>query len=141
MTGVHDAETLAAIHAAGFTVPRPWSASEIAAVLTTKGAFLLAEPGGFLIGRAIAGEAELLTLAVRPELRRRGMGARLLAGFLAEAARQDARRLFLEVAADNTAAITLYARHGFAETGRRRGYYAGRGGNPVDALIMARSGG
>ena len=132
-------EALAAIHAAAFITPRPWSSGEITTLLAGPGAFLLVEPGAFLMGRVIADETELLTLAVRPETRRRGIGARLVTAFLHEAAARKATTAFLEVAADNTAALALYARAGFAETGRRPRYYTTPDGNQVDALILARA--
>ncbi|MFT4151581.1 MAG: ribosomal protein S18-alanine N-acetyltransferase [Paracoccaceae bacterium] len=131
-------EEMAAIHAESFTYPRPWTAAELAGLLASPLCFLLTESRGFLIGRAVAGEAELLTLAVAPEARRGGRGARLVARFLDAAAARGAETAFLEVAADNTAAQQLYARAGFAESGRRRGYYATGAGVPVDAVLMAR---
>lgn len=136
MTGPTDPAGLAAIHAESFTVPRPWGAEEIAGTLAQTGSFLLTAADGFLIGRAIAGEAELLTLAVRPAGRRRGTGAALVTGFLDAARARGAARAFLEVAADNTAAMTLYLRAGFAEAGRRRGYYHPAGAPAVDAVVM-----
>lgn len=123
---------LAAIHAASFTNPPPWSARDLEASATGTGGFLLHEPQGFLIGRAIAGEAEVLTLATHPAARGQGIGGRLVADFLARAAKA-ADTAFLEVAADNAAAIRLYVAAGFAQVGRRRGYYAG-----ADALVMRR---
>lgn len=131
-------DRLAAIHGRCFTIPRPWSAAEIDGILATSGAFLLAEADGFLIGRALAGEAELLTLAVAPEMRRKGLATRLLAAFLDRAAREGASRAFLEVAADNAPARALYARAGFAESGCRRGYYRHPDGRATDALILTR---
>lgn len=131
-------EELAAIHAAAFTTPRPWNAAEIADLLSGPGAFLIAEPDGFLIGRVIADEAELLTVAVRPEARGRGLGAGLVATFLSEARARGATTAFLEVTADNHAANALYASAGFAETGRRPGYYVKPDGKKTDALILAR---
>ncbi|MBZ4690253.1 MAG: rimI [Cereibacter sp.] len=131
-------DALAALHGRVFTVPRPWSAAEIAGLLDSAGVFLLTEPQGFLMGRAIAGEAELLTLAVAPEARRQGIGARLVAGFLTEARARQAESAFLEVAADNGAALALYDAAGFRQAGRRRGYYATAAG-PVDALVLSRA--
>lgn len=138
MTAPADAEALAEIHRASFRNPRPWSADEIASILSGTGAFLLTEPGGFLIGRAIADEAELLTLAVAPEKRRQGAGARLVAAFMKESARLGAMTAFLEVAVDNAAAHALYRREGFAEAGRRRGYYRDSPGEAIDAVVMRR---
>lgn len=138
MTGPTDPAELAAIHAESFTVPRPWGAEEIAATLDQPGSFLLTAADGFLIGRAIAGEAELLTLAVRPSGRRRGTGATLVAAFLDAARARDAGRAFLEVSADNDAARALYLGAGFAEAGRRRGYYRPPAGGAVDAVVMTR---
>lgn len=131
-------ERLAALHAASFTLPRPWSAAEFAALLSAPQTFLLAESTGFLVGRAVAGEAELLTLAVEPAARRAGCGRRLLARFEAEARARGAERAFLEVAAGNRAARALYAGAGWREAGLRRGYYAAPGGAAVDAVVMVR---
>lgn len=130
-------EALADLHAAVFRVPRPWSAAEFAAFLNDGVSFLLVEAGGVLLGRAVAGEAELLTLAVAPDRQRSGIGGRLVAAFLAEARARGAVQAFLEVAADNAAAIGLYRRAGFAEVGLRRGYYAGANGARIDALVFA----
>lgn len=133
-----DPAALAEIHAASFRNPRPWSAEEIAAILSGKGAFLLTETQSFLIGRAIADEAELLTLAVAPDRRRQGSGRRLLTAFLTESARLGAATAFLEVAADNTPALALYRRNGFEEAGLRRGYYRDAPGEALDAIVMRR---
>jgi ribosomal-protein-alanine N-acetyltransferase len=85
----------------------------------------------------VADEAEILTLAVRPETRRRGIGARLVRAAAVRAADLGAERLLLEVAQDNVAARGLYARCGFIEVGRRRGYYARPGAAAADALTLA----
>ena len=129
---------LTRLHAACFTVPRPWTEAEFAGLLGAEGAILVAEPGGFALGRALAGEAELLTIAVAPGARRRGLGRRLLARFLAEAAARDAAEVFLEVAEDNAPARALYAEAGFAQAGRRRGYYLAADGATTDALVLRR---
>ena len=132
-------DAMAALHARCFTTPRPWSAAEFAALLADPLCFALTEADGVLLGRAVAGEAELLTLAVAPEARRQGIAARLLAGFLAEAEARQAETAFLEVAADNAPAIALYERGGFAAAGRRRAYYRRPDGAGLDALVMTRA--
>ena len=132
-------EVLAALHARAFRTPAPWSQADFAGLLADPLCFLLVEgDAGCLLGRAVAGEAELLTIAVAPEARRRGLGRKLVARFLYQAQLRGAGRAFLEVAADNAAAIALYESAGFAPTGRRRGYYLTPEGQRIDALVMAR---
>lgn len=128
---------LAALHAACFTSPRPWSEAEFAGFLSNRLVFLLTEPGGFLLGRVIADEAEILTLAVDPACRRKGIAARLVNAFLTESARRGAASAFLEVAEGNTAARALYASAGFTESGRRRGYYDRPEGGAEDGLVLS----
>lgn len=132
-------EALAALHRAAFTMPRPWSADEFAALLSAPQSFLLAEPSGFLLGRVIADEAELLTLAVAPQARRQGTGARLVARFAETARARGATTAFLEVAASNLPARALYAAAGWIEAGRRPRYYHAPDGGTEDALVMTRS--
>lgn len=135
----HDPARLAALHAECFTTPRPWSAAEIADMLDMPGTFLLDAPDGFLVGRALAGEAEILTLAVAPRARRHGIARGLVAAFLDRARGAGAATAFLEVAADNAAARALYAAAGFAETGRRPRYYRRPDGTAADALVLSLS--
>jgi ribosomal-protein-alanine N-acetyltransferase len=130
------AEDLARLHAACFTTPRPWSAAEFADFQASPLCFLLEEPAGFVLGRVIADEAELLTLAVAPQARRQGIGARLVAAFAAQATRRGAETAFLEVAASNAAAQALYARTGWTLAGRRKRYYHAPDGTAEDALVL-----
>ncbi len=132
-------DALAALHARAFRTPAPWSAADFAGLLSDPLVFLLVEgDAGFLLGRAVAGEAELLTIAVAPEARRRGLGHKLMARFLYQARVRAAERAFLEVAADNVPAIGLYESAGFAAAGRRRGYYLSPERERIDALVLAR---
>jgi ribosomal-protein-alanine N-acetyltransferase len=132
------ADRLAAIHAEAFEAP--WDAAALRALLSAPGVLTLTDgEDGFVLIRVAADEAEILTLATRPAARRRGIGSRLVQAAAAEAAGQGARRLFLEVAADNGAALRLYRRAGFEQAGLRKGYYARRGGERIDALVMARA--
>ncbi len=132
-------EALATLHARAYTFPRPWTLSEITGFLVDPLVFLLVEgDAGFLLGRTVAGEAELLTLAVAPEARGRGLGTRLVARFVYQARLRGAEVAYLEVAEDNAPARAAYTRAGFAETGRRRAYYRTAEGHAVDALVLAR---
>jgi ribosomal-protein-alanine N-acetyltransferase len=82
-------------------------------------------------------EAHVMTLGVRADRRRHGLGDRLLTGLLSEAGSRRIDRVLLEVAADNDAAKRLYARHGFRPIGVRRNYYQATG---TDAVVMLRGG-
>ena len=133
-------EALAALHARAFTdTPRPWTAAEFTAFLAEPSTILVAGPDGFALGRIAGPEAELLTLAVEPMARRRGTGRRLVAAFEGEAARRGAAEALLEVAATNQPARALYAVLGYAEVGRRRGYYRRAGAPAIDALVLAKA--
>ena len=130
-------EALAALHATAFTdTPRPWSAAEFAALLALPGTLVLDRPDGFALGRVAGPEAELLTLAVHPGARRRGLATRLVAAFEAEAARRGAEECLLEVAETNAPGRALYAGLGYLPVGRRPGYYHPAGKPPVDALVL-----
>lgn len=133
-----DPQTLAALHARSFTTPRPWTADEFASLLSLPGSFLKIRPQAFVLGRAIADEAELLTLAVAPESRRKGTGRALVEEFAQEARDRGAETAFLEVAADNTPARALYEATGWRQSGARRGYYTTPDGEKIDALILRR---
>ena len=95
-------------------------------------------PRGFILVRAAADEAEVITIAVAPTHRRGGIGAALLDVAVAELQRVNIQNLFLEVAADNEAARALYKRAGFFECGQRPGYYQDRDSR-TDAVIMKRA--
>lgn len=130
---------MSALHAACFVTPRPWSSAEFSDLLSVPGVFVVGGAEGFALGRALAGEAELLTLAVHPSKRRQGRGRQLLSAFEAEAMAREAEAAFLEVAADNGAAIALYRRAGFVDAGRRPGYYRPPRGGAIDALVMRKA--
>lgn len=91
---------------------------------------------GFALGRVVADEAELLTLAVDPSAQRRGIGQTLLQRFEDTAGAAGAEAAFLEVSADNTPATGLYQSAGWAEVGQRPRYYAAPDKPSSDALIL-----
>ncbi|MDF1872722.1 GNAT family N-acetyltransferase [Vannielia sp.] len=133
------AADLARLHARCFTSPRPWTAEEIASLLTGSTVFLIGDGEGFAMGQAVAGEAELLTIAIPPEARRQGRGAALLEAFHREAFARGATQAILEVSAENADARALYAAAGYTQTGCRPGYYRALDGSRLDALVLARS--
>lgn len=91
---------------------------------------------GFFLARHLAGEEELLLLAVIPQARGRGLGALLLERFTCAARARGARRLLLEMRDGNPAEV-LYRRQGFRPVGRRPDYYRTADGRRIDALTCA----
>jgi ribosomal-protein-alanine N-acetyltransferase len=88
---------------------------------------------GFAVAARVGEIAELESVAVMAEERRRGVGRELCWGAMRWAAEQGARMMELEVRASSEGARALYAAVGFVEQGRRRGYYRA----PVeDAVLM-----
>lgn len=138
-----DAEAIAALHASSFDPP--WSAASVRSLLALPTTLAVvvdavhATLAGYVMIQAAADEAEILSIAVARHRRGHGLGARLLAAAERAASARGARRIFLEVADDNSPAIRLYRRAGFDETGRRKGYYRHAARPPVDALILAKS--
>ncbi len=132
-----DAAALAGLHAGSF--PEPWDAAAMEALLEGEGVIALTAPDGFILVRAVAGEAEIITLAVAPPARRHGLGRALIEAATDAVIRVGAESLFLEVAADNTPALALYGRCGFEPVGRRRGYYRRPNGPAMDALVLRKT--
>jgi ribosomal-protein-alanine N-acetyltransferase len=124
---------LSQIHAAAFTLSRPWTALEFKTLLGNPHTHLFVRPAGFALLQLIAGEAELLTIAVHPDAQGKGTGQQLMADWMAGV---QATEAFLEAAADNTHALQLYTANGFAEVARRKSYYARKSGDSVDAIVM-----
>ncbi len=118
---------LAALHAACFA--RPWDEPAFAGILAAPGTFgwiaadEAAEPLGFVLCRAVADEAEVLSIGVRPDRRGGGIARCLLEQAAATARDAGAARMFLEVAVNNRAALALYRAHHFERVGTREKYY------------------
>jgi ribosomal-protein-alanine N-acetyltransferase len=121
----------------------PWSRSSFTALLERPRVYFAVavdRATGAVLGHVVAwfvvDESELANLAVLPAARNRGIGSLLLNSALVAAAERGSLEMYLEVRASNAPAIALYTSHGFAEVGRRRGYYR----KPVeDALVLRRA--
>jgi ribosomal-protein-alanine N-acetyltransferase len=87
---------------------------------------------GFVAGRQVVDEGEILNLAVRRENRRRGEGHALLSAILEQLHRRGVNKVFLEVRESNEAGIAFYEKMGFAKTGRRPAYYR----EPEEAAVL-----
>ena len=134
---LHRADALAVLHATAFD--KPWREPEIADLMRSPGVVVLETDGGFIMIRLLGDAAEVLTLAVAPAARRRGVGRALVQAGVAAAGEAGAASLFLEVAAGNVAAVALYESEGFERAGVRRSYYARAGQEPEDALLLRRT--
>jgi len=115
-----------------------WSAQQLRSMMAMPGSALVIgrlddRPVGFGLLRAIAGEAELLLLAVDPADRGHGHGRRILDRCLMVAERSGAESVFLEVR-DTNPAVHLYGKAGFNQYSRRKDYYLGSDGCRYDAL-------
>jgi ribosomal-protein-alanine N-acetyltransferase len=122
---VHDLAAVVALERASHLTP--WTAGNFQDALVAGNLCLAGERTGELVACAVvqmaAGEAELLTMAVLPAVRRNGLGRQLLRELVARAAACRAAAIYLEVRVSNAAAIALYAEAGFEEIGRRKAYY------------------
>ena len=121
--------------------PDPWSASAFAEHLADP-CFLAEGEGrallGYVVTRITADEAEILNVAVRDGVRRRGVGRALVEVALGALADRGVGAVHLEVRASNEPAISLYESLGFRRVGRRRGYYRTP---PEDAVLLSRNSG
>lgn len=143
---LEEADLAAASALHGQTFASPWSDGEIHALLAQDTVFGFAARqtsggfrpslGGFVLSRATAGEAEILTIGVDSRFARSGLGWRLMQAVMREALVKGADTLFLEVDETNEAAIGLYRKLGFLKVGERRAYYQGAAGARTAALVM-----
>ena len=133
-----DVDAILTIQSASFEIAQ-WTAQDYARVARGEMAGWIAQETGsaaitgFLIARQIAGDLEILNLAVRPDVRRRGIGSELLRRSFAWGGSVGATGALLEVRSANSAALRFYEHHGFEVIGRRKHYYV----SPVeDALVL-----
>ena len=122
---------------------KPWDEASVATLLdhpaSTAFVAVVGQPRaavGFVLGQIAADEAEIITMGVAKAYQRKGLGRRLVEGLMRAVKRSEGRRLHLEVAADNAAALGLYRSLGFKEQGRRKGYYERKGAPAVDAITL-----
>jgi ribosomal-protein-alanine N-acetyltransferase len=134
-----DAPGIAALHAAAFH--RGWSEEEFERLLIDRDVLThRAMTGrtcvGFIMSRVVAGEAEILSVAVTPRRRNQRVASRLLDLHLRRLAGLGVRTVFLEVNETNAPARALYRRAGFREAGRREAYYPETASQAAAALVL-----
>lgn len=144
--GADYADILAVIHAPCFE--DVWDKEAMSALLTTPGSTALLAiqkrngeslPCGFVLLRAAADELEVLTLAVLPQNRRRGVARALMQAAREHAEKTGIKQIFIEYAQDNLAAHALYEGAGYAQNGVRANYYRNPDGTVCDAITASLS--
>lgn len=137
-----DADAIARLHAQGFY--RGWPREEFAAYITGEGTpvYVACDArrriAGFAMLRHLGEDVELITIAVDRKWQNKGIGLALMRALFDDLLMSPARRMLLEVATDNAAALRLYGKLGFAKVGERKGYYPRPDGTPATAIVMAR---
>lgn len=122
-------DSLANLHKKCFP-HKPWSADDFAD-LKKSGCEIIASQNGFIVWRAVADEAELITIGVAPDARRTGIAAAMIGIMEGELKKNGIKSVFLEVAENNAPARKLYEQNGYVQIGVRPKYYDG-----VDAIMM-----
>jgi ribosomal-protein-alanine N-acetyltransferase len=138
---LRDAPSLAKLHGASFH--RGWGEGEFEEMLSQRNTLvhrlrLRSKFIGFAVSRMAADEAEILSIAIAPGQRGRGLSRQLLLTHLGHLAGRGVRTVFLEVEENNQPARRLYDRAGFIVAGRRERYYREAGGEQLNALVMRR---
>lgn len=138
---LRDAPALTRLHKTSFH--RGWDTGEFEQLLADRG--VLAHKlrmgrtmAGFILSRMAADEAEILSVAIAPNLRGRGLAGPLVQTHLGYLAGAGIRTVFLEVEENNQPARALYARAGFSIVGRRERYYKDDSGAQLNAIVMRR---
>lgn len=138
-----DAAAIAMVH--GLSFRRGWSDIEFErllvdrtslALVATRGKGRIAPVVGFVLARLVAGEAEILSIAVAPQARGTGLGKLLLAQLVGHLRQLHAGAILLEVDLDNAPALALYRQAGFRSVGSRPGYYRRDDGTAAEAAIL-----
>ena len=141
-----DCSQVSALHGERFA--KPWNDGEFHSLLMqphvfgfvarqTTGLFRL-PLAGFVLSRAVAGEGEILTIAVHGKAGRAGLGWRLMQAAMREVKARGGDSLFLEVDDTNQAALGLYRNLRFETVGERPAYYKDKDGVRTTALVMKR---
>ena len=131
-----DVALVAAVERASY--PFPWSEGVFRDCVRVGYLCRVVEAAGEIAGYGImsfgAGEAHVLNICIRSDLRGRGVGRDLMDYLLDRARDEYMQDVFLEVRPSNTVAIRLYEAIGFQRIGLRKGYYQAAGGRE-DALV------
>lgn len=138
-----DSQRLASLHAQAFDLHSQWDEKAFESLLVLGSTLCLGSENkgvlsGLLLIQKAPPDAEILTLATLPSLRRRGVASDLLRAGLQILRQTGAGKIMLDVSEDNSGAIKFYRNHGFEEDGRRKNYYRRENGQRFAAILMSR---
>jgi len=132
-----DLEQVVAIDQGSFSLPWPPRSFQFELTDNPASRCLVADLDGHVVGMAVAwlivDEIHIATIATHPDFRKQGIGEKLLSFILQSARDEGALTSFLEVREGNDAALKMYHKFGYIESGRRKGYYKD---NDEDAILM-----
>ena len=118
--------------------PRPYSANTFYEFLQNKNYYLAeVKYKGFAIARVVSEVAELITIAVDPCFRGKGIGQKVLNELIYKVLDTNANQFILEVASNNQAAINLYIKLGFTAMHKRKNYFRHKN-VAIDAIVFKR---
>jgi ribosomal-protein-alanine N-acetyltransferase len=129
---------MAKLHLLSGSLTRPWSESEYKILLSTDTTRFFYVENGFLVGRLIGPDAEILNVIVHPKYRRLGKARYLIDKFEKEAKEEGSSKCFLEVAESNSRANKLYQSLNYLSVGKRKNYYEFVDGRKDNASILAK---
>ncbi len=137
--GNAEAEILTAIHTECF--PRYWNRQAFTDFFSVDNTFALLvesaeKPVAMIVYRVAMEDADIITIAVLPGSRRKGIARMLLEKIIADCGRKGVQKIFLEVEDGNSAGLSLYEQAGFRHISRRKLYYQQLDGSLTDALVM-----
>ena len=129
---------MAKLHSLSGSQTRPWSEIEYRKLLETTTSRLFYTENGFLVGRVVDRDAEILNVVIHPDYRRLGKASKLICMFEKEAKNAGSSRCFLEVAESNNSARKLYTGLGYSKVGQRDNYYKFIDGRTDNAAILSK---
>ena len=129
---------MAKLHLLSGSLNRPWTESEYKILLSTDTIRFFYVENGFLVGRLIGPDAEILNVIVHPKYRRLGKARYLIDKFEKEAKEEGSSKCFLEVAESNSRANKLYQSLNYLSVGKRKNYYEFVDGRKDNASILAK---
>lgn len=109
---------------------KPWNENDFSE-LKKSGCEIISSENGFIVWRVVLDEAELITIGVNPDERGNGIASAMLGIMESELKKSNVKKIFLEVAENNTPARKIYENNEYKQIAIRPKYYDG-----IDAIVM-----